>query len=100
MTVFVLLWGSSAVSFSFRPSQGASGGLLTLWDNTEVEVGSSISFPHSLIINGRFIKSNEEFYLFNIYAPCDAAARRILWDSLSPRLHLLRGKKVCVCGDF
>nr|ABD32616.1 reverse transcriptase - beet retrotransposon, putative [Medicago truncatula] len=45
-------------------------------------------------------QSNEEFYLFNIYAPCDRAAQKLLWDSLSLRLQQLRGRKVCVCGDF
>jgi len=98
---FASLWGNSAVSFSFCPSQGASGELLTLWDTSEVEVWSSISRPHTLIIHGRFIKSNEEFYLFNMYAPCDVAARKLLWDSLSPRLHLLGGgRRYVFVGDF
>lgn len=30
------LWGNSSFNFSFRPSEGASGGLLILWDNKEV----------------------------------------------------------------
>lgn len=94
------LWGDSHCSFSFRPSRGASGGLLSVWNTSEVEVWSSVSRDHTLIIHGRFIKSNEEFYLFNIYAPCDGAARKLLWDSLSLRLQLLRGRKLCVCGDF
>lgn len=51
-------------------------------------------------IHGRFIKSNEEFHLFNVYAPCDGGARQLLWDALSTRLQVLRGKNVCVCGDF
>jgi len=94
------LWGDPSCFFSFRPSQGASGGILSVWDTAEVEVWSSVSCDHTLIIHGRFIKSNEEFYLFNIYAPCDVAARKLLWDSLSVHLQQLRGKKVCVCGDF
>jgi len=35
------LWGDSNHSFSYRPSVGASGGLLILWDSEEVEVWSS-----------------------------------------------------------
>ncbi|PNX89483.1 cytochrome p450, partial [Trifolium pratense] len=31
------LWGNSSHGFSYRPSVGASGGLLTLWDSSEVE---------------------------------------------------------------
>jgi hypothetical protein len=37
------MWVSSLVGFSFRPSVGASGGLLTIWDTAEVEVWSSLS---------------------------------------------------------
>jgi len=96
------LWGKQSVSYSFRLSVGALGGLLTAWDNSEVEVWSTVSCEHTLIIHGRFLKSNEEFYLFNVYAPCDARERKLLWDTLTivERLQLLRGRKVCVYGDF
>ena len=52
------------------------------------------------MIHDRFIKTNEEFYLFHICAPCENGAKQLLWDSLTSRLPLLGGKKVCVCGDF
>jgi len=52
------------------------------------------------MIHDRFIKTNEEFHLFNIYASCENGGKQLLWDSLSGRLQLLGGKKVCVYGDF
>jgi len=94
------VWDRQLATFSFCPSQGASRGLLTIWDVTEVEVWSTCNFDHVLSIHGRFIKTNEEFHLFNVYAPCDGGARQLLWEALSTRLQELRGKKVCVCGDF
>jgi exonuclease III len=90
------LWGSSPHGYSFRPSIGASGGLLVLWDMAEVEVWSSGSFNHGLMIHGRFLQSNEEFYLFNIYAPCENSAKQVLWDSLLVRLQQLGGKNFYV----
>jgi len=96
--VCAAVWDRSSATFSFRPSQGASGGLLTIWDVSEVEVWSSCSFNHVLSIHGRFIKTNEEFHLFNVYAPCDGGARQELWEALSGRLQELRDQKVCVCG--
>ena len=81
------VWGDINHDFSFRPSMGASGGLLTMWDTKEVEVWSSV-------------RNNEEFYVFNIYAPCEPRAKQELWASLADRLQLLGGEKVCVCGDF
>jgi exonuclease III len=98
--VCLSMWDGQPAMFSFRPSIGASGGLLTLWDSTEVEVWSSSSFDHVLSIHGHFISSNDEFHLFNVYAPCNGNDRQVLWDSLTVRLQALRGKNVCVCGDF
>ena len=94
------LWGDSNHAYSYRSSLGASRGLLTLWDTLEVEVWSSVSFEHVLQIHGRFIQTNDVFYLFNIYTPCDPRASQELWVSMSKKLQMLRGEKVCVCGDF
>lgn len=90
----------SSYDYSYRSSVGASGGLLTMWDTTEVEVWSSFSQEHMLQIHGRVRSNNEEFYLFNIYAPCDLRAKAELWEAISERLQSLRRKKVCACGDF
>ena len=94
-----LLWGNSSFNFSFCPSEGASGGLLIMWDTKEVEVWSSVSRTHFLLIHGRFVHSSEEFYLVNVYAPCGSRDKEALWGSLATQL-LLRGKRVCVCRDF
>jgi hypothetical protein len=82
------LWGNSSHAFSFRPSVRASrvGGLLTVWDSSEVEVWSTVSRQHVLLIHGRFIKTDEVFYLFNVSAPYDNRAKQDLWVSLSDRL--------------
>ncbi|KAK2421839.1 DNA-(apurinic or apyrimidinic site) endonuclease [Trifolium repens] len=70
------VWGDSPCSFSFRPSAGASGGLLTIWDTTEVEVWSSINRDHVLWYHGQFLKIGEEFWVANVYAPCDLRAKQ------------------------
>ncbi|CAJ2657379.1 unnamed protein product [Trifolium pratense] len=94
------LWGSSFHGFSFRPSVGASGGILTLWDSFEVEMWWTESREHVLWCHGHFTKSGEEFFVANIYAPCDDLVKQRLWESISERLQSLAGKRVCVCGDF
>jgi hypothetical protein len=50
---------------------GTSGGLLILWDTALVEVWSTVSVENNIMIHGRFIQNNDEFYLINVYAPCD-----------------------------
>jgi hypothetical protein len=83
------VWGSSPLWYSFRPSVGDSEGLLTVWDSAEVEVWDTTSGNYFLMIHGIFVKTNEEFFLFNIYALCDQPARQALLNSLSNRLALL-----------
>jgi len=72
------IWTDDCVNYSFQPSLGASGGLVTLWDINEVEVWSTFSFDHVFVILGWFLKSNELFFLFNVYAPCDVARQQAL----------------------
>jgi len=95
-----MLWRSPSYGFSFRPSRGASSGLLILWDINEVEIFYSFSFDHVLAIGGRFLQTGEDFVLFNVYAPCDVGGQSALWGTLSSHLANLQGHNVCVCGDF
>jgi len=60
------IWGDVIVDFSYRPSEGASGGIATLWNSNEVEVWSSVSLDHALVVDGRFLKSGEQFVVFNV----------------------------------
>ncbi|GAU51343.1 hypothetical protein TSUD_13210 [Trifolium subterraneum] len=57
------LWWCAPHAFAYRPSVGASEGLLTMWDSLEVEVWSTASFEHVLLCHERFLSSNEIFYV-------------------------------------
>jgi len=92
------MWGDVDVDFSFQPSLGASGGLVTMWDKKEVEVWSSMSFEHVLVILGRFVMTREHFVLFNVYAPCDVVHQKALWNNISIRLNSFVGKTSVYAG--
>jgi len=96
----VSLWGGTPHSFSYRHSVRTSGGLLILWDISLVEVWSTVSIEHAVMIHGRFVHFNEEFYLVNVYALCDNSAKQLLWDRLALIFQRLSGKNLCICGDF
>lgn len=72
--------GNSPCSFSYQPSEGASGGLLIVWDTDIVDVLSTSSLNHALVIRGRILLTNQEFVIVNVYAPYDTAAKQVLWD--------------------
>jgi len=94
------IWNDDYVDFSYLPSVGASGGLVTLWNCKEVEVWSSFKLEHVLGIQGKFVKSGSKFTLLNVYAPCDYHRQHILWRNISVKMETLLDVNVCVCGDF
>lgn len=66
----LLFGGWKGFGSSYRPSLGAFGGILTLWDASEIEVWVIMSFANGMIIKGCFVTCNE-FFIANLYAPCD-----------------------------
>ena len=93
-------WGTTPVGYSYQPSNGASGGLLTAWDASRLDVRFSMSFKHVLIIKGTIIDSGVEFMIVNVYAPCDLAAEKDLWERLQLLVSTNTDLCLCVCGDF
>jgi exonuclease III len=96
----VSLWGNQNFGFSYRPSVGASGGILTLWNKDEVDVRITRSMAHVIIIQGFMVKNGGEFALANVYAPCDSVGRQDVWLRLGLLLNNLSELSWCVCGDF
>lgn len=47
---------------------GASGGILTSWNPLKVDVWVTMSMENYLVVKGRFIKTNLEFYVAYVYA--------------------------------
>jgi len=94
------IWGNATFGFSFQPSVGASGGLVTVWDSSLVDVWSSMIFAHALVIIGRVILTGEIIVVFNVYAPCEPVPKKELWERLVPVILSKGDSCVCVCGDF
>ncbi|GAU51099.1 hypothetical protein TSUD_411800 [Trifolium subterraneum] len=59
-----------------------------------------LSCEHVLWCHGRFTKNGEEFFVANVYTPCEDGAKQGLWVSLSARIQSLGRRRICVCGDF
>jgi hypothetical protein len=65
-----------------------------------LDVRSSMRFDHALIIKGKFIASDEDFIIINVNAPCDSAAKMVLWGRLKNLVLQNINMCLCVCGDF
>jgi len=94
------LWGSSSSGYSFQPSLGASGGLVIVWDTDCVEVLSSSSFAHVLVIRGRVVQTGQDFVIANVYSPCDSVGKQLLWERLLLFAQNNTTANLCICGDF
>lgn len=94
------LWGSGPMAFSFKRSVGASGGIITVWDSSVLDVWVTVNIVNCLIVKGRFLKNSELFCLANTYAPCDIRGRQDLWDVLSNLIQVHDEAAWCILGDF
>jgi len=94
------LWGDALCDYSYQPSVGASGGLVTVWDTSYVIVWSSMSYEHVLVIKGMVISSAEDFVIINVYVPCETMTKRELWYRLSSIIVNYMDVSLCVCGNF
>jgi len=92
--VIKAIWVDALFGYSFQSSVGASGGMITVWNNSLLDVWSSTSFDHVLVITGRVILTGEIFVIINVYVPCDSSAKRILWERLTP--YVLSKAEFCV----
>ena len=98
--VIKAIWGDTPYGYSFQSSVGAFGGLITVWNNSLLDVWSTSSFDHVLVIIGRVISTGDIFVIINVYAPCDSSEKRRLWERLSPFVLSKSELCVCLCGDF
>jgi len=94
------LWGANSYGYSYQPSVGASGGLITMWDSTRINVWSSASFDHVLVSIGTIILTGEDVVIVNVYAPCETVAKNIMWGRLTSYVLSKKASCLCVCGDF
>ena len=61
--------------FIESPSRGASGGILTVW-HSDVFKGALVEVkPFGMIISFNSVHNNDQWFLVNVYAPCQGEMR-------------------------
>ncbi|GAU31957.1 hypothetical protein TSUD_288910 [Trifolium subterraneum] len=85
-----------AVNYSYKPSVGASVGIITMWDASVVDVRALVNLVNCLIVQGKFLKNNVDFCLANVYALCDNRGRQVLWNELSGMIRRISSVAWCV----
>lgn len=89
----------STQHFNFKPSIGASGGILTAWRHSSVEQISHSEDEYSITTLFSHQAMNVSFYVTNVYGPCEHAHKPLFLDSLSTIADSISGPWV-ILGDF
>jgi hypothetical protein len=61
--------------FVFSPSDGASGGILVLWSSNIFSGNVLMIESFGIVVEFTSTRSNDKFFLVNVYGPCDGSAR-------------------------
>ncbi|XP_058752710.1 uncharacterized protein LOC131625893 [Vicia villosa] len=91
-------WRNSNIDYSFLPSCGASGGILSLWNTNSIKV--LCSFGGGGFLGVKAVWKEEVYYLVNIYSPCSLVEKRLLWGKLLSLKSKFTDREWVIGGDF
>ena len=77
------IWNSPDLDFCLSPSEGNSGGLITVWDTHFFHMESSRIERHWIAIEGTLLRSQLHCTIVNIYNPCSVSLRAIVWQDIT-----------------
>ncbi|XP_026429123.1 uncharacterized protein LOC113325110 [Papaver somniferum] len=82
------IWSSQDIGCHYLPSQGASGGMCILWDNSKLEVFDTLEERHTIACAFRSRVNQSECFVASVYGPRDRKERRRLWRELGDVMSL------------
>lgn len=94
------LWGLGGHQWTAVNSIGASGGMLTVWDETIFNCVEVFAQTHCLSIRGTRICDGFECFLTNVYGPTGDAERSRIWLELDEVRSKWPDLPWCIGGDF
>ncbi|XP_026452081.1 uncharacterized protein LOC113352481 [Papaver somniferum] len=93
------LWGNNNNKWRIIPSRGLSGGIITIWDDTQLSCIDELIGPNSLSQKVKCRSDNFEWSLSNVYSPCEYDERLEFWVDMEDLIGWL--SDACVlAGDW
>ena len=93
------MWSVTNIEWSFSPSIGNSGGILTMWKG-DFFVANSLIIEHNWIaLCGQIPSMNFEGVLINIYNSCHKEERSMIWNSIV-EFYNAKNLPCLIFGDF
>lgn len=88
------------IGWTFSPSKGLSGGLLTFWNPDLIAVTFQKCMHNWILICGSNKMDNTTFAYFNVYAPQATRDKQQLWAEILETKNRLTEESIILMGDF
>ncbi|XP_015949828.1 uncharacterized protein LOC107474701 [Arachis duranensis] len=92
-------WGQGSVGWEFVESDGASGGLLLMWDEMSFKMNNCYKGERWLCVEGVILQNSFNCAFFLIYGAHTRDEKLIIWEELSYTAGLCQ-VPCCFMGDF
>ncbi|KAL4555547.1 hypothetical protein LXL04_038169 [Taraxacum kok-saghyz] len=94
------LWGSNKNCWAASPSLGNSGGLISIWDPSFIEIDKIETNRRTVTILSKWKDLNQDMGVINVYAPQDEEGKQDLWNWISNAINNDCDRMWIICGDF
>ncbi|GKA17937.1 RNA-directed DNA polymerase, eukaryota [Tanacetum coccineum] len=92
-------WGNFQFDFVECPSNGRSGGLVSIWDPNVFSKINEFQFENFLIVEGNWIASHTHCFMINVYAPQEDRKKETIWNKILEFMNINQGHYI-IFGDF
>lgn len=92
-------WRLDNIDWALCPSQGNSGGIISLWSKSFFSMSSTLSSRHWLATQGVILSCQLECIIINIYNPCSVEARAVVWSEIA-EFEKEKNIPLLLLGDF
>nr|XP_029144568.1 uncharacterized protein LOC114924353 [Arachis hypogaea] len=92
-------WGCDSVGWPYVEADGASGGLLLTWDETNFKMNNCYKGERWLCVEGIMLKNNFNCIFFLVYGAHTREEKLVIWEALSYTTGLCQ-VPYCFIGDF
>jgi exonuclease III len=94
------LWGSSDCNWFYLPSEGASGGILSIWGKSNSNLICTFNGEGYVGVCLEWGVQKSICFVINVYSKSDLVAKRRLWGSILSSKRQFGSGNWCVVGDF
>ncbi|XP_058763563.1 uncharacterized protein LOC131637014 [Vicia villosa] len=91
-------WRHPEIGFSFSNSEGRSGGLITFWKKSNMEV--LFSFKGEGFLGLKVCWKEDLYDVVNVYSSCDLSKKKASWDKLLDLMKIYFDGEWIIGGDF